>query len=201
MLLGAATLGLLVVLAPVLLGTLAYEQPARLLTAGNLIMQADNPWVLAMPNDAGASAGEYVVRHPVESLLLAVDRVAIELAHVRPTFTSAHNLAIAALLLLVYPLAGLGAWRARRRRLTQLIAATFWSQLLTVTITGADWDGRYLMFAFPLVLIFAGCGASRVAALIQPSIATSQRRASSSGAAALVDQVPSGVRSRPSRPV
>jgi hypothetical protein len=96
-------------------------------------------------------------------LALAATRVASELGHVRPTYSARHNAAVVILLLVVYPLTIAGIVRHRRDALTHMLLVVIGGHLLIVALTFADRDGRYLLYVFPLMLVFA---ASSVAAIV-----------------------------------
>jgi len=48
------------------------------------------------------------------------------------------------------------------RPLSQLMVAVIAGHFLVVALTISDRDGRYLLYGFPLILLFAACGASRL---------------------------------------
>ena len=86
-------------------------------------------------------------------------RVLNELAHVRPKFSLRHNVMVVVMLAAVYPLAGVGFVRSRRRPLARLMATVIACHLMVVAVTFSDPDGRYLLYIFPLFVVFAACGA------------------------------------------
>jgi len=86
-------------------------------------------------------------------------RLGRELVHARSEFSVPHNIAIVALLAATYPLAIVGFVRTRGRPLAGLLAAVIAGQLGLVAVTFSDSEGRYLLYVFPLILVFAGCGA------------------------------------------
>jgi 4-amino-4-deoxy-L-arabinose transferase-like glycosyltransferase len=86
-------------------------------------------------------------------------RVLTELAHVKPTFSRRHKVMVVVMLAAVYPLAGVGFVRSRRRPLARLVATVIAGHLMVVAVTFRDPDGRYLLYIFPLFVVFAACGA------------------------------------------
>jgi 4-amino-4-deoxy-L-arabinose transferase-like glycosyltransferase len=170
----AGTLVLLVFLGSAvfisaLRGSIQAENPEVWLRQG-VVVWGYNGWRVPMPSEMNPAepgwveAIGYGLRHPWASLRLAASRVAAELFHVRPFYRIAHNAAVAAALLFVYPLAALGYARCRRAPLAHLGAIIIWSHLLIVALTIADWDGRFLLYIFPLIGLFAACeAAARVA--------------------------------------
>lgn len=94
----------------------------------------------------------------------AAGRVLKELLHVRSYYSAAHNAVVLVVIAITYPLAVLGFVRRRDQPLTRLLAAVIAGHLLLVAVTFADWDGRYLLHIFSLIVVFAACGAIRLAA-------------------------------------
>jgi hypothetical protein len=97
-------------------------------------------------------------------LALAANRVVSELGHVRPTFSARHNAAVIAALAVTYPLAMMGFIRRRHHPLSRLLVAVIAGHLIIVALTFADRDGRYLLYVFPLIVVFAACGATSLVA-------------------------------------
>ena len=86
-------------------------------------------------------------------------RLMMELGHVRPPFSARHNTMIIAMLAVVYPLAVWGFIRTLGQPLSRLIAGVIGAHLLVIAVTFSDTDGRYLLYTFPLIVVFAACGA------------------------------------------
>lgn len=82
-------------------------------------------------------------------------RVYYELIHVQPKFSRRHVVMVLAMLAVVYPLAVVGFVRSRGQPLARLMAAIVATHLVVVAITFNDRDGRYLLYIFPLLLVFA----------------------------------------------
>ncbi|HEY6190424.1 MAG TPA: glycosyltransferase family 39 protein [Pyrinomonadaceae bacterium] len=120
-------------------------------------------WGVLMPSEPGPFAGEwtdligYVARHPLASLRLCATRVAIELVHARPFFSFKHNALLLATLPVIYLLALMGLKLNRNRALTRLIVLTITAHLAVVAATYADWDGRFLLYALPLICLLSSC--------------------------------------------
>lgn len=167
----AATVLMVLLVGPRLSGNVEAVGPAQMLRQGETIWEYTG-WRVAMPvepasadNAKGAAAAiGYALRHPVATLTLMLTRVGVHVAHVRPYYSRAHNLAIVAWLLPIYALAAYGAWILRRHVLTRWCAVVIATQTLVVALTHADWDGRYLAHVLPLVYPFAGCGVALLAA-------------------------------------
>jgi 4-amino-4-deoxy-L-arabinose transferase-like glycosyltransferase len=86
-------------------------------------------------------------------------RVFKELSHVQPSFSRRHVVMVFAMLALVYPLAVIGFVRSREQPLARLLAVIIAGHLAVVAITFSDHDGRYLLYFFPLLLVYAGSAA------------------------------------------
>jgi hypothetical protein len=149
------------VLAPAVSGNMQAVGPADMLRRGQTIWEFDG-WRVAMP-DAGvsgegqaSSALRYAVDHPWSTSKLMMARVAVHFAHVRPFYSTPHNIVIVAWLLPVYAAALAAAWRLRRTPLTWWIAAAIAAQTLVVAMTHAEWDGRYLAHVMPLGYVLTG---------------------------------------------
>ena len=141
------------------------EGPGTWLRQGVIVWGYDG-WRVSMPpavNDSGddvASVVKYVLHHPWPAAKLAVARVAAELLHARPFYSSTHNLLVIAVGLIIYPLAVLGFLRLKRESLARLMAAIIGSHMLFVALTVADWDGRFLLYVLPMISLFAACWAA-----------------------------------------
>lgn len=159
-----ACLGLYAVVAPRLGGNLRAVGPAAMLRSGETIWEYDR-WRVAMPDDpvwsshTGSQAAViYAFRHPISTARLMGARLLVHAVHVRPYYSRAHNLVIAAWLLPLYAAAIAGAWALRRQPLLWWCGLVLATQSLVVALTHADWDGRYLAHVMPLVYPFAACG-------------------------------------------
>ena len=89
-------------------------------------------------------------------------RVFKELTHVQPTFSRRHVVMVFAMLAVVYPLAVIGLVRSREQPLARLLAAIVAGHLAIVAITFSDHDGRYLLYFFSLLLVYAASAAVSV---------------------------------------
>ncbi len=100
-----------------------------------------------------------VVRNPVSTMKLAGLRVAAEFAHVRPFYSRLHNVALLLFLPAIYASAAYGFCRLRNEPLTLLIIAIVLYHTFIIAIFFADWDGRFLLYFFPLIGVLASSGA------------------------------------------
>jgi hypothetical protein len=86
---------------------------------------------------------------------LIADRLFRALHHIEPSFSPWHIAAVLVMLAVVYPLAIAGAIRTRGQPLSSLMVAVVLGHLAIIAITFMDRDGRYLLYFFPLVVVFA----------------------------------------------
>ena len=171
-----ACLGLYGVVAPRLGGNLQAVGPAEMLRSGQTIWESDR-WRVAMPDDpvwasqtGSGAAVVYAVRHPISTVKLMAARLLVHAVHVRPYYSRAHNLVIAAWLLPLYVAAIAGAWAQRRNPLLWWCGLALATQALVVALTHADWDGRYLAHVMPLVYPFAACGLAALLLRAMPAV-------------------------------
>ncbi len=139
------------------------EQPDLWLRDGIIIWGYDS-WRFPMPvdssinNDGLVSGIRYGLKHPISSLGLALSRVMTEVLHVRPFYSIVHNVVALIVVIPIYILSTFGYSRTRSRPITNLLAFVIISHLIIVALTFADWDGRFLLYIFPLICVFAAVG-------------------------------------------
>lgn len=184
---GVAGLFILGVLtAPFARAAVQFEEPLTFLQRGDIVSTYTG-WLLPMPaatTPAGAgqlgAVAEYVARHPLATVALAGARMGAELIHIRPFYSARHNLAVLACLLPLYLLALLGIRRVWGTSLAKWLLALIGSHLPMAALLGANWDGRYLLFFLPLILVFSACelgGWLRRVELVRPWLAPPGREA------------------------
>lgn len=153
-----ASLGVALLVAPRVSGNVSAVDPAEMLRRGQTIWDYDG-WRVPMPVANGSDAIAFATEHPIATAELMLARLGVHLAHVRPFYSSAHNLVIVLWLVPVYALTALAVWRRWPHSLTRWCALAFASQALVVALTHADWDGRYLAHIMPIVYPFVAMGA------------------------------------------
>ncbi len=162
---------LLLPLLPGLRTSVAEEAPTTMLRQGTVIWGYDAA-NLKMPVDSHPLTGrwtdgpQYALAHPLPTLRLGATRVAAELLHARPYYSLLHNLVILTYLLPTYLLAAMAFLVNRRHPLVQLIALVIVGHFLVVAMTFADWDGRFLLYALPVVQLLAAWSIIRLAELV-----------------------------------
>ncbi|HYE87911.1 MAG TPA: glycosyltransferase family 39 protein [Vicinamibacterales bacterium] len=159
--LAGGALAVVAVLAPRYQGNMQAVGPADMLQRGQTIWDFEG-WRVAMPaadapnGDQAGSAIGYALRHPFSTLKLMIARVAVHFAHVRPFYSTAHNVVIVLWLLPVYAATVFAITHLGTAPLALWLVAAIASQTVVVALTHAEWDGRYLAHVLPLVYIFVG---------------------------------------------
>jgi hypothetical protein len=90
---------------------------------------------------------------------LAALRVAAEFGHVRPFYSTLHNIAILLFLPPIYGFALYGFYQRRNEPLALLIIAIVLYHTLIIAAFFADWDCRFLLHFFPLIGVLSSSGA------------------------------------------
>jgi 4-amino-4-deoxy-L-arabinose transferase-like glycosyltransferase len=164
--------GVFIILACILAGVLfapnlskgvQAERPDQWLKEGVIIWGYD-AWRFPMPVDATSDGGgllsgiRYGLNHPVASIGLALGRVAVEVLHIRPFYSLVHNGIVLLLMIPIYILSIIGYFRTRSRPVTSLLAIVIICHLALVGLFFADWDGRFILYVFPLFCVLASVG-------------------------------------------
>ncbi len=103
---------------------------------------------------------EYVATHPLGWFYLLAKRVCVEAVHVRPYFSTRHNLFIVVLYGPLYALAALASWRFRRDPLVRLLVLVVCIHAVPVALFYASWEGRYLIYVTPEISALAAIAAT-----------------------------------------
>jgi 4-amino-4-deoxy-L-arabinose transferase-like glycosyltransferase len=136
------------------------EQPDQMLKQG-VIIWGYKDWQFPMPIDElttskGLVSGlQYGIKHPISSIGLAFSRVAIEIIHIRPFYSLVHNTIVLLLMLPIYIFSISGWYRTRGKPITKLLTIVILSHLALVALFFADWDGRFILYIFPLICVLA----------------------------------------------
>lgn len=122
-----------------------------------------------------SDAVRYCARHPGSCARLVGSRIAVEAVHTRSFYSTKHNAAIWLTFPLLYFSAGFGCFSRRCAPLTSLSLSLIALQLGIVGLTGADWDGRFILTVFPLIMLYSGVGAVEAVQRWVPWALTSPR--------------------------
>lgn len=163
-------------LAPMLTAGTDAAKPAEMLREGAVIWGDPSTWV-TMPSDRGRGEGfaalsSYAVRHPVATAKVAALRVGTELMRVRGYYSMSRNLLILGFLVPIYGFAIAGLRTVIRQPLGRMMLAFAATQLALVAATFADYDGRFLLYILPFVMIFSGVGVQRAVTALVGRLAT-----------------------------
>ena len=138
--------------------------PGEKLSTGVVIPGYQPSWI-SMPEDPQGSGSDlgaafgYVGRHPIATARLALVRIGVELAGVRPYYSPKHNLVVGVLLALIYLTAIRGLGVLRKTRLNLLLGIVIGAHLAFIALSFATYDGRFLIYVLPLIGIYSAAGA------------------------------------------
>jgi hypothetical protein len=160
----AAVALLIALFVPTLLGSLDRAVVGSLVHGRT--MWGSDRWTIEMPAPDSAAgprgvtgAAQYALGHPAKVATLMLARVGVHFAHVRPFYSTAHDVLIVLWLTPVYLIALRGWQTIRGVQLARWLLGIIAAQTGLVAITHADWDGRYLAYVLPLIYVVTGCGA------------------------------------------
>ena len=94
----------------------------------------------------------------MSTLKLTGLRVAAEFGHVRPFYSKLHNTALLLFLPTIYASAVYGFYKLRTEPLVLLVIAIVLYHTLIIAAFFADWDGRFLLYIFPLIGVLSSSG-------------------------------------------
>jgi len=101
----------------------------------------------------------YVIRHPLPSAQLGIYRMATELFQIRrPWYSTKYYLRTFLWLYPAYIFALLGLFYYRKKISLKIIVTIIMVHILTVAVTFADHDARFLNYFLPLINILCVCG-------------------------------------------
>jgi len=137
------------------------ENPLRALNNNVIVWGYPHPFGGALDSESvdWTKLGLRVVRNPVSVMKLAGLRVTAEFAHVRPFYSKLHNIALFLFLPAIYASAVYGFCQLRNEPLVLLMIAIIFYHTLIIAAFFADWDGRFLLYIFPLIGVLSSSGA------------------------------------------
>jgi len=110
---------------------------------------------------------EFVIYNPLYFLKLSSIKLLLFLGNVKPYFTWIHNLLIVILLYPIYIFAGYGFKKMNWSAENVWMMVFILMQILIVSITSENWDGRFHILILPFVFIYSAFG---IAAFFQKNI-------------------------------
>tara|TARA_B100000959_G_C14997563_1_gene631110 strand:- start:14568 stop:15785 length:1218 start_codon:yes stop_codon:yes gene_type:complete len=147
-----------------------YEHPVAMFSKGTVIWGYKG-WDIAMPTLDKVSHGweqgiMVAIKYPLDSAKLAITRIGAELIRVRPYYPRRMNIRLGVEVGTIYLLAFLGAIYVWRNKVSKLILLVVVAHLLILGLTFASYDGRFLLYFFPLIIVMAGAGMSHASQLL-----------------------------------
>lgn len=101
----------------------------------------------------------YVIRHPLPCAKLGIYRIATELFQIRrPWYSAKYYLRSFLWLFPAYIFAMIGLFYYRKKISIKIILTIILVHILTIAVTFADHDARFLNYFLPLINILSGCG-------------------------------------------
>lgn len=161
MILGIVIIGLF--LYPIFsLGKSTGQREIFLYSTNGELIWSNRQWLVNIPpgkinlDNSALGVVMYSMSHPLISAQMFFGKILVELVRVRPFFPMAYNLFLIGNLLPIYLLAGM----AINKRFSQIKPFLFIIsfQLLLIGATYADWDGRFLAYILPLIIVMSGIG-------------------------------------------
>lgn len=117
----------------------------------------DDLYIPAKTLDPLARLVLFVIFNPIYMIKLSFLKVLLFLSHIRPYWSTAHNLFI---VLMLYPLYSFGfkGFSFLNRDYKRFTIIFFLGHLLIIACTTVDWDGRFLLPLMPLLFLVGGSG-------------------------------------------
>ena len=104
----------------------------------------------------------FAAYNPLYFFKLFLIKATLYLAHVKPYFSTVHNVLIVLFLYPVYGLAIIGFRHFPKSPVRLFIGIFIFCQVITIGLTSENWDGRFLLPTLPYVFILAAFGAYRI---------------------------------------
>jgi len=100
----------------------------------------------------------FIFSNPIYFTKISLIKAALLLAHVKPYYSFFHNAVICIFLYPIYyfMIKGMNSFVGSNIKLFMLIFILF--QVITVSLTSENWDGRFLLPILPYVFIIASFG-------------------------------------------
>jgi hypothetical protein len=103
----------------------------------------------------------FFIQNPIYMLKITALKMALFIGHIKPYYSTAHNIFIASFLYPVYFFAIRGFFRFPNGKLKAFIITFLFFQILTVSFTSENWDGRFLLPLLPWIFLLASFGVGR----------------------------------------
>lgn len=154
----------MITLTPSYHQSLSAEMPANQTLRGMVVWGAEETY-LDMPQVELKETGyrgvvQYALTYPASYVNLMTHRAAWHVVKYRPWFSNVHNAYIIAYIIPVYFFAVWGVVCFFRHPVILMCVLTFLLKMSLVMITFANWEGRFSLYAWPLVSVCFGVGFS-----------------------------------------
>lgn len=103
----------------------------------------------------------FFLYNPVYMFKITALKMALFIGHIKPYYSISHNIFIVGFLYPIYFFAVRGFSRFPNKKLKFFILAFVFFQILTVSFTSENWDGRFLLSLLPWIFLLAGFGVYR----------------------------------------
>jgi hypothetical protein len=123
----------------------------------------DKPQQLYMPNDQHQPLFQlmlFMVRNPYYMFKISFIKAILFLGHIKPYYSFFHNVFIGCFLYPIYFFALRGAKFIPKNTLYVFILVFIGFQVITISLTSENWDGRFLLPLLPWVFILSSIGIS-----------------------------------------
>ncbi len=123
----------------------------------------DKPDSLDIPNDQYQPLVQlllFMVRNPYYMIKISLLKAILLLGHIKPYYSLFHNIVIGCFLYPVYFFAIKGISFVSKDKLSVFILVFLGFQIITVSITSENWDGRFLFPLLPWIFILSSFGIS-----------------------------------------
>ncbi|MFK7954097.1 MAG: hypothetical protein AB8B73_14710 [Ekhidna sp.] len=102
----------------------------------------------------------FIIQNPIYFLKLSVIKGALFLGHIKPYYSTSHNVLIGLFLYPTYLLAVRGYLSLKDSKVKWVLLTFILFQFLTVCMTSENWDGRFLLPVLPPIFILSSLGAN-----------------------------------------
>lgn len=103
----------------------------------------------------------FFIQNPIYMFKITALKMALFIGHIKPYYSTAHNIFIASFLYPTYIFAVRGIFRFPKSKLKAFVITFLLFQILTVSFTSENWDGRFLLPLLPWIFLLASFGVGR----------------------------------------
>lgn len=104
----------------------------------------------------------FILKNPYYMIKISFAKGLLFLGHIKPYYSLYHNLLIGFYLYPIYLLAIVGASVIYKRRLFFFIVIFIGLNILAVSLTSENWDGRFLLPVLPWIFVMASIGITKL---------------------------------------